>query len=275
MILLNGIKIVPTVFPDGTKQVWKLQPEIINAKSYYCVWLYESDAEILLLNQLDMLLDMIGLKPKYLCIPFLPYSRQDKYVDNNATFALHAFAEQLNVMFWNKIITFDVHSSIAKESINNLISYNLSYDLLLEQEKRYDYFILPDKGAYDRYSALLDDKEKCLCGQKVRDQSTGNIIKYELSSPVLLKNKICLVIDDICDGGATFNILAESLWSNEYEDYPLILDLFVTHGIFSKGLSELAKNYSRIYTTNSLFKYYDGEFEKQHADYLRVFKIWA
>jgi ribose-phosphate pyrophosphokinase len=273
MILLNGIEIKPTIFPDGTKQVWKLQPEIINAKSYYCVWLYESDAEILVLHQLDMLLDILGIKPKYLCIPFLPYSRQDKDVGNNTTFGLYAFAEQLNSMLWTKIITFDVHSSRPKEIIHNLISYNLSYELLLEQERKYDYFILPDKGAYDRYSALLNNKEKCLCGEKIRDQSTGNIIKYELLSSVSLKGKSCLVIDDICDGGATFNILARSLYSEEeYSD--LILDLFVTHGIFSKGLDELRKNYNKIYTTNSLFKYYNGEFEKEHANYLRVFKIW-
>lgn len=35
----------------------------------------------------------------------------------------------------------------------------------------------------------------------------------------------------------------------------LALDLFVTHGIFSKGLGTLTQWYDKIYTTNSLPHY--------------------
>lgn len=276
MILLNGIKIEPTIFPDGTQQVWKLDEKYLDKEPLnYCVWLYESDTEIMTLYHLNLLLEKISNKTKYLCIPFLPYSRQDKDISNESTFGLQCLAGMLNRMYyWDKIVTFDVHSENAIQWIDRLVSYNLSYELLLEQEKIvYDYYILPDKGAFDRYSPLLDSA-KCLYGNKVRNQSTGKIESYTLSSSVSLKNKRCLVIDDICDGGATFNILAESLWGDIHEDYPLVLNLFVTHGIFSKGLDELAANYGRIYTTNSLAKYYDGEFEKQNEDILKVFKVW-
>jgi ribose-phosphate pyrophosphokinase len=56
----------------------------------------------------------------------------------------------------------------------------------------------------------------------------------------------CFVVDDICDGGATFIELAKHL-SN-----PASLTLCVTHGIFSKGVERLFDaGYTKIITTNS------------------------
>ncbi len=66
--------------------------------------------------------------------------------------------------------------------------------------------------------------------------------------PDNLKGKTPIVVDDICDGGATFLALAQKLkLSGANKPY-----LFVSHGIFSKGTSELLRWYERIGTTNSI-----------------------
>ena len=52
-----------------------------------------------------------------------------------------------------------------------------------------------------------------------------------------------LVIDDICDGGRTFINLAEKLLIMGAND----LYLYVTHGIFSKGLPSIHEYYKHIY----------------------------
>jgi len=57
-----------------------------------------------------------------------------------------------------------------------------------------------------------------------------------------------LIVDDLCDGGATF--IAEAKYLKKH--YPDIsLNLFVAHGIFSKGFDELSEYFDHIYTTNS------------------------
>ena len=60
-----------------------------------------------------------------------------------------------------------------------------------------------------------------------------------------------LIVDDICDGGATFIELGKLL----KEHYPNnTLFLVVTHGFFTKGLSELAKYYDGILCKNNYSK---------------------
>jgi ribose-phosphate pyrophosphokinase len=67
------------------------------------------------------------------------------------------------------------------------------------------------------------------------------------------------VIDDICDGGATFIELAKQLHAPN-------LTLRVTHGVFSKGVDRLVRaGYSRIITTNSL-----SQFSHAHLTVLDV-----
>ena len=58
----------------------------------------------------------------------------------------------------------------------------------------------------------------------------------------------CLIMDDICDGGGTFVLLAEYLLRHGAAS----VGLAVTHGIFTKGIDILFDaGISRIYTTDS------------------------
>jgi len=62
--------------------------------------------------------------------------------------------------------------------------------------------------------------------------------------------KDLIIIDDICDGGATFINIAKHFREN-YGDLKGKIYLIVTHGIFSKGTTELGQYFDGIYTTNS------------------------
>lgn len=56
------------------------------------------------------------------------------------------------------------------------------------------------------------------------------------------------IVDDLCDGGASFIAGAKHL----QENFPgATLNLFVVHGLFTKGVAELLKYFHRIYCTNS------------------------
>lgn len=85
-----------------------------------------------------------------------------------------------------------------------------------------------------------------------------------------------IIIDDICDGGATFINIAKEIkqYFHESGKTQSKIYLIVTHGIFSKGLKELSKYFDGIYSTNS---YSDWDYsdlkagEKQILKQLNVF----
>ncbi len=62
-----------------------------------------------------------------------------------------------------------------------------------------------------------------------------------------MKGKYCVIVDDICDGGRTFIELAKTLKEGGAQR----VVLYVTHGIFSKGIYPLEKYIDEVYTTNS------------------------
>ena len=88
MILLNGEIVKPTLFPDGTSQVWKLDCELTpmgGIKGAEIVWYFEFEHEFIHLMQLAGYCTMID---NVLKIPYLPYARQDKPFAMDATWAL-------------------------------------------------------------------------------------------------------------------------------------------------------------------------------------------
>ena len=249
MIYLNGSPINVTIFPDKTSQVWKLPEEILKTTNYARVtWDYESEAEFMHLAQLKYLLDVHGFKTD-LKISYLPYARQDKLPSNNSTFALYPFSNLLNSLKFDNITIIDPHSKIATEIINNS---NATYPIKQLQEALLNTWsnniCYPDKGALDKYSTTAYKEtvgNDYFYGEKVRNQDNGDIISYKLIGEFKNKNKNVMIVDDICDGGATFILLTKELYKAGAKE----VNLFVTHGLFTKGIQVLKDaGINRIFT---------------------------
>jgi len=223
--------------------VWKLSPEYLDEDALVeIIWDFENESEFLHLAQLKMLLDHYGVKSR-LKIMYLPYARQDKLIDNSNTFALHTFAKLLNSLEFQSIEIEDPHSILAIEKIkNSRATYRLVSIHNAFSDTKSDIVCYPDKGAVSKYVNIVG-LEPWIHGEKERDQSTGKIIKYNLIGDV--KDKKVLVVDDICDGGMTFVLLSKVL----YESGAREVHLFVSHGIFSKGIQILKDaGIQRIFT---------------------------
>lgn len=233
MLYLNGKPVTPTIFPDKTSQVWKLDLPQISTRTATIKWDFTHEGEFLQLAQLHMLLKHHGVRNVDLELSYLPYGRQDKRVANDATFALRTFAHQLNLMKFRRIEIMDPHSEIALNCIYNSVA-SYPFGALKDALKltSADIVCYPDKGALTKYSKVYSALTH-IYGEKVRDQLTGNITSYELIGDPA--GKSVLIVDDICDGGMTFKILAKDLLAKGARD----VNLFVTHGIFSKGLKTL------------------------------------
>lgn len=248
MIKVNDTVITPTIFPDKTSQVWKLPKELFARPKIIITWKFENEGEFLHVAQLCTLLKTTD-RFVTLLLPYLPYGRQDKLVSNESTFALRTFAKLLNSLNFDEIICCDPHSDVAKNLISNFKPYvpddAMRNAYMSTNSNRVCY---PDVGALHRYDTVSDEKPR-LYGKKVRDQSTGKITSYNIiGDPTGAR---ILIIDDICDGGATFKILAKDLISQGAES----VSLYVSHGIFSQGIQGLKESgIERIFTKEGEYK---------------------
>jgi len=239
MILLNNYLITPTMFPDKTSQVWHV-PEKAILKSDNCIhWKFENEAEFMHVAQLKMLVDG-GRMDTTLHMPYMPYARQDKEISNDTTFALRAFLKLLNALKFSKVISYDVHNpALVSELLPGFKNLALDRDAMdmFAFEECIDFVLFPDEGAYRRYGAAFNP-EAIISATKERDPATGRIVGMkipDIKEHPTLDTRI-LIVDDICDGGATFIALAKLIREKCSKAWII---LYVSHGIFSKGTQVL------------------------------------
>lgn len=259
MITINGRSLpIPTTFPDNTTQIWQLPEGVIHPFENEVVWWFEQEIELYYLQQLKLLIDfevsrLDGLRiNNHLHIPFLPAARQDKPVSNDSTFALLAMAQVINSQNWDRVTSFDTHNpKVASWYIRRFENIQPKLDICIY----YDKIIFPDVGAYERYFHILKRGypkllDRVVVCRKVRDQSSGKILSFEKDcGPNLEPSDEVIVIDDLCDGGATFIILADTLLGDSVKNSTL----YTSHGLYSKGVKTLLSKYDKLITSDTLF----------------------
>lgn len=256
MIKINGHPIKSFVFPAGEVQVKLPMDHIKGAK------LLRIDARISSSDDFMSLLLVasaihhhhqrffdIDLET-HLVIHYLPYARQDRVCSNGEAFSLDMVLDLLLRNF-DIIEVTDIHNPKIIEN-DERIWHNDVLGILLQNKKWFegiDLLVAPDKGSINKVTQISGAFEiPMVHADKVRNPEDGKITSYELHGDV--KGKNVLVIDDICDGGGTFIMLADELKKKEAKSW----NLYVTHGIFSRGLEPLyVAGYDKIYTTDSFF----------------------
>ena len=185
-----------------------------------------------------------------LILPYLPGARQDRInPTGDILFTSRFVADLINAQGFDKVVSVDPHSPTMPSMIENFVEYPLE-NVAMDLWPGYTGIIAPDEGARGRaHRVSLIMGKPVYYGSKVRDVSNGRLTGFDVEP--LPKGGHFLVVDDICDGGGTFVGLGEKI-----REQGAYADLFVTHGIFSKGLDDLAKYYKTIYTTDS--RRFDG-----------------
>lgn len=198
-------------------------------------------------------LDLNGYITK-LNIRYLLGARMDRRINATQPFTLEVVARMLNGAGFQWIRILDQHSKASCELLNAQAVYptGIVARVLDEYLPSESVILIPDKGAEPRVLTLLESVlggEHYMTAQchKKRDSKTGALSGFGIDNASLLKGKRCLILDDICDGGGTFSGLAQVALSQGFSAKSV--DLFVTHGIFSKGLP--LDNIDTVYTTDS------------------------
>lgn len=187
-----------------------------------------------------------------LFISYLPYARQDRIMVNGESFSLKVMANLINSMGFRKVQIFNPHSNVSSLLINNVEEIT-DHEFVRCAVYTYEDYVLvsPDFGASKKIYELakhLYYKGEIVQANKVRDLNTGKIVKLNVSGDV--KDKHCVIVDDICSKGGTFIYLADALKKIGAKKVTLI----VSHYEDSADKSELFKYLDYIVTTNSFCK---------------------
>ena len=260
MITVNDRKMEIFKFPGGEINVRVphfIHSEIVTIKAF----LKNSDDIMALLLTVDAIRRICCIEKLNLVLPYFPYGRQDRVCNYREAFSLSVMANLINSLNFNRVTIYDPHSDVTPALIKNCNIIPLKdifnqFDPVSDLIFKNHILVVPDAGMIKKahtISRLFQTELLCF---KERDLRTGNIIDIGIYQPEKITDNHLLVVDDICDGGATFIKLAEKL--RQYR--PASLSLYVTHGIFSKGLKGMKEaGINRFFTQNGeVFENRDG-----------------
>lgn len=224
--------------------------ENIAAVHYEDVFLklvYESNDDLFALAQAVDAVKNAGAKSWNLYMPYLPYSRQDRRCNDGEGHGLKVFASFINSLGFDRVYTDDAHSTVAEALFDNF--FNNPQAACAQMLPKYDFLVAPDAGAEKKVYThrQVAQGTMVITASKTRD-AEGKITGTHVSNGFQVADFDVCIVDDLCDGGATFISLAEEL--RKYG--PNRLDLYVTHGMFTNPakFQLLYERFDNIYVHN-------------------------
>lgn len=196
-----------------------------------------------------------------LYMPYMFGARSDRqFGEFQPNYFRDVMAPVLNGLGARKIITLDPHSDVVEACLPNVhiltrepvvMAALQTIRSLPGHPARKLCLVVPDAGAVKKAHDIEHMFDDVVYASKHRDIKTGAILDSTIN-----KTSECdeyVIVDDICDGGATFLALARVIRKREMEDHQHTkpIRLVVTHGLFSKGLDTLMTEFASIHTTNS------------------------
>ncbi|MBN3806780.1 ribose-phosphate pyrophosphokinase [Paraburkholderia sp. Ac-20336] len=256
-----GLKVLK--FPGGEMHV-TVQTGVPAGQLELNAHLPDAAAVMTLLMTTDALRRAYPDTPLDLHLPYVPYARQDRVANPGESLSAKVFCDLINAQHYRRVVIQDPHSDVTAALLDRVVIDDPLPALrrVVEQVLRSRSslaLVAPDAGARKRVLKLASQLNSQLDPQldlpvvfadKVRDTRTGAITGTAIQGD--LPECALLVIDDICDGGRTFTELAQALDAKQARGAarnPLYL--YVTHGIFSKGLDALLEHYAAVFTRNN------------------------
>lgn len=261
----SEIKYNISQFPDGQQDI-VIQPKSYIGNKAMIKSRFNSFRDLELIIATNKALRRKGVDEVHLYIPYLLGARSDRlFQEGGNSYLVDVVAPIINAQGFKSVTVYDVHSDVAAACINNLnvttnqslVSWAISH---IHNPTTYDFkksmenivIISPDAGAQKKIYTVAEKigyTGEIITASKHRDLKSGKILETKVDTS-LIKNRDCVIIDDICDGGRTFIEIAKVITDNPH--YTGNMYLIVSHGIFSNGLKELQKYFNGIYCTNSV-----------------------
>ncbi|MDR3187114.1 MAG: ribose-phosphate diphosphokinase [Holosporaceae bacterium] len=222
------------VFPANVRRFGNGEISVSVSKSFHDVAVVSSTVTNDDWLELLLLLDALrSAKNIVLCMPYMGYSRQDVQ-NQNESLGARLFPRLLEITNVAHCIILDNHG----EPMMHIPYTHTSADVIFEVDIMSKYtagqmvVVSPDIGGAYRASALsrslkcgfaICNKARDVFGELKKTETVGNI-----------SNKICVLVDDIVDSGATLCHAAEALLAAGGKG----VVAYVVHGILSSGSRE-------------------------------------
>lgn len=217
------------------------------------------------LFELLLLADSIkrsGARSIRLYIPYFGYSRQERVSWTNEPVSCEVVAKILDTAKFDEILTFDIHhpdiKNFFKTSFTSLSPAPIFGDYFKDYLQKYNIsekdvvVVSPDHGSNARADALckeIGDVEKVILTKVRPHPNMAEHLEVEVEK---VKNKVCIIFDDIIDTGGTI-ISAVKLLKNSGARLVLV---GACHPVFSSDSQSklLACGLEDIVVTNTIEK---------------------
>lgn len=250
----SPVEIAVLKFPGGEMHV-TVQVGVPASALELKAHLPHADAVMTLLMATDALRRAYPDTPIDLRLPYVPYARQDRVSNPGESLSARVFCNLINAQGYRRVIVQDPHSDVVTALLDRVEVEDPVPALgravkQIQESVASVTLVAPDAGARKRVQTLGHALDlPVLFADKVRDTKTGAITGTQVHGDI--PAGALLVVDDICDGGRTFTELAEVLQAQNPGGARQPLYLYVTHGIFSKGLDTLLQGYTAVFTRNN------------------------
>lgn len=195
-----------------------------------------------------------------LCVQTMPDQRADRVEMLGMSNPAAVSAILLGNIPAHRLTVHDLHSNVTRTALEYICNKDGKelkvyepldcFTAVLEDDNidpnmRIQHVVAVDKGARHRaetiakrFGAQVIYADK----KRVNGKVVGHVLEGTPDRPIYAGDQIW-VVDDLCDGGATFISIAKLLRNCfTFGD----LHLYVTHGLFSKGKEELFQHYTTI-----------------------------
>jgi ribose-phosphate pyrophosphokinase len=196
-------------------------------------------------------------------LPNLLYSRQDRKDKSRVPISARALANSISSGV-KKIITMDLHARQIQgfypptTPLDNLHSFSETVKYLIKNH--FDYLdnlliLSPDAGGVTRAKSFLTriekhTQKKCEIAFVIKERSApGEVGKTRYVGPDPAGKNV-LIVDDIIDSGGTLCSTSKLLKEKGVNK----IICYATHGLFTKGISELKENFDLILTSNTHYR---------------------
>lgn len=261
MIKVNGQEVKTWTFPGGEVGVTVEVEEDINVVRFEAK--ISSSDEVMQLLMAKEAVDSQLVRGTYeisLSLRYLPYAQQDRYCEDGESLSIKVFAGLINNANFDKVEVWDCHSDVGAALIDrcnpvpvwNLFKYHHAFNNLRHHIQQGTVLVSPDAGAnkkVQKVAQTLQAPYPVMKADKKRCTKTGEITGTEVyGTEDQIRGRDFLIVDDICVGGGTFIPLAQKLKELGARG----VSLYVTHGVFSRGIQTLIDGgIDWVYTTNS------------------------
>ena len=174
-------------------------------------------------------------------IPYFGYARQDRKVVPRTSISAKLVSNLITKAGANRVVTVDLHAGQIQGffdiPVDNLFATPIFAKHIKKKIKSRNIIcVAPDVGGVERARAL---GKKLDVGLAIVDKRRPSPGKSQVMNVVgNVKNKVCILTDDIIDSGGTIVNAAEALINRGAKE----VHVYATHGVFSGDAVKRIKN---------------------------------